>query len=99
MNKFFTEGGNSILKFNPLFYFPFKQKCIHVAGGAPVNKLEDASRINQQGQVSCDSAVYVIIMSSLCYHHVLSLQIFFVLGFLLFQIIFWSVALAEFVPE
>ena len=28
-----------------------------------------------------------------------SLQIFFVLGFLLFQIIFWSVALAEFVPE
>ena len=40
-------------------------------------------------------------MLSSCYHHVtmLSLQIFFVLGFLLFQIIFWSVALAEFVPE
>ena len=26
-------------------------------------------------------------------------QIFFVVGFVFFQIIFWSVALAEFVPE
>ena len=81
----------------------YKNLCLHVAGGAPVNKLEDASRINQQGQVSCDSdsTVHVIIMLSSCYHHVIMfpLQIFFVLGFLLFQIIFWSVALAEFVPE
>ena len=26
-------------------------------------------------------------------------QIFFVVGFVLFQIVFWSVAMAEFVPE
>ena len=44
-------------------------------GGELVDKLEDASRINKQG------------------------QIIFVLGFLVFQIVFWSVALAEFVPE
>ena len=44
-------------------------------GGEPVDKLEDANRINKQG------------------------QILFVLGFVLFQIIFWAVALAEFVPE
>ena len=45
------------------------------SGGAPVDKLADANRINKQG------------------------QIFFVVGFVLFQIVFWSVAMAEFVPE
>ena len=44
-------------------------------GGEPVDKLEDANRINKQG------------------------QILFVLGFVLFQIIFWAVAMAEFLPE
>ena len=42
-----------------------------VEGGAPVDRLEDAARINKQG------------------------QIFFVVAFFFFQIVFWSVALAE----
>ena len=44
-------------------------------GGDPVDTIEDATRINQQG------------------------QIIFVVGFFLFQIIFWGVAMAEFIPE
>ena len=40
-----------------------------------MDKLEDANRINKQG------------------------QILFVVGFILFQIIFWAVAMAEFLPE
>jgi len=44
-------------------------------GGTPVDRLEDARRINKQG------------------------QIFFVIAFLLFQIVFWAVALAEFLSE
>jgi len=44
-------------------------------GGDPVDSLDDARRINKQG------------------------QIFFVVAFLLFQIIFWSVALVEFYSE
>ena len=45
------------------------------AGGDPVDTIEDATRINQQG------------------------QIIFVVGFFLFQMIFWGVAMAEFIPE
>jgi len=44
-------------------------------GGAPVDRLEEASRINKQG------------------------QILFVVAFFLFQVVFWSVALAEFYSE
>ena len=44
-------------------------------GGDPVDTIEDATRINQQG------------------------QIIFVVGFFLFQIIFWGVAMAEFIHE
>ena len=40
-----------------------------------MDTIEDATRINQQG------------------------QIIFVVGFFLFQIIFWGVAMAEFIPE
>lgn len=40
-----------------------------------MDTIEDATRINQQG------------------------QIIFVVGFFLFQMIFWGVAMAEFIPE
>ena len=76
MNKFFTEGNiyfqnNYFRSFSELWFI----WRLIVVGGEPVDKLQDANRINKQG------------------------QILFVLGFVLFQIIFWSVALAEFMPE
>ena len=46
-----------------------------IEGGEPVDKLEEARRVNKQG------------------------QIIFVVAFLIFQIIFWSVGLSEYFSE
>ena len=68
-NQFFTAG--------KLISGNIYECCYdkHHLGGDPVDTIEDATRINQQG------------------------QIIFVVGFFLFQIIFWGVAMAEFIPE
>ena len=67
-NQFFTAGKLDSFIFVMLI-------TITDVGGDPVDTIEDATRINQQG------------------------QIIFVVGFFLFQIIFWGVAMAEFIPE